>query len=125
MPSKILCALIEDYPQWQEKIEKTLLDANMRVVAKAATRASALALIPKLPSLGVSVIILDGCLDQGNEDGNIVGKYCHEIAPHIIRVGMSRYLEGVTECDLVVGKENLADLPLCIREVLDIISPYA
>lgn len=114
----MLIALVEDRFDWQEKITKHLEAHGHKVVAKAATRVSALALVPKLTSLGVAVLILDGSLDQSSNDGNVVGKLCHEVAPQILRVGMSGYIDGVRECDIVVGKENLADLADTIASLM-------
>ena len=117
MNQNILAAVVEDYPDWQEKIQKQLAPHHIQVVAKATTLASGLALLPKLHSLGVSVLILDGALDKSSRDGDLIGRACHDIAPDILRIGMSRYLDGVTECDMVVGKENIDDLGETIRSL--------
>lgn len=118
MTPKILCAVIDDYPDWQERVTKHLEANGFKVVAKASSLSSSLALIPKLKALGVSVVTLDGSLDQSSNDGNKIGKAISENDPNILRVGMSSFLDGVTECDIVVGKENLEDLSDTIKEVL-------
>lgn len=116
--SKILCAVVDDYPNWQEAVTKQLEKNGMKVVAKASTLQSALALVPKLLSLGVSVITLDGSLDVSSNDGNVIGKVVKQQAPKILRVGMSSFLDGVTECDIVVGKENIDDLAEIIKTAI-------
>lgn len=118
MTPKILCAVIDDYPDWQERVTKHLEANGFKVVAKAGSLASGLALVPKLKGLGVSVVTLDGSLDQSSNDGNVIGKAIAKSDPQIIRVGMSSFLDGVTECDIVVGKENLDDLSDTIKEIL-------
>jgi hypothetical protein len=118
MTPKILCAVIDDYPDWQERVTKHLEANGFKVVAKAASLSSGLALVPKLKALGVSVVTLDGSLDQSSNDGNVIGKTIAKEDPQILRVGMSSFLDGVTECDIVVGKENLEDLSDTIKELL-------
>ncbi|HSW89707.1 MAG TPA: hypothetical protein VLH19_02445 [Patescibacteria group bacterium] len=103
-------AIVEDFPDWKEKITKELESHGINVVAKATTKAQGIQLVSQLQKLGVQVLILDGALDQSSDDGNEIGKLCKQIAPDVLRVGMSRYPDGVTEVDIVVGKENLNEL---------------
>lgn len=110
--------MIDDYPDWQEKVTRHLENNGFKVVAKASTLKSGLALVPKLLALGVSVVTLDGSLDKSSNDGNIIGRAINQTAPNILRVGMSSFLNGVTECDIVVGKENLEDLSESITSSL-------
>lgn len=110
-PGRIVCAaIVEDFPDWRETITKHLESNGIKVVAKAATLSQGLLLVDDLAKLGVDVITLDGSLDKSSSDGNLIGKKCRKVCPNILRVGMSRYLDGVTECDIVVGKENLNEL---------------
>jgi len=117
MQNKILCAVIDDYPDWQEKVTKHLEANGFKVVAKAASLSSGLALVPKLKAIGVRVVTLDGSLDQSSNDGNTIGKAIAKETPEILRVGMSSFLDGVTECDIVVGKQNIDDLSETILQV--------
>jgi hypothetical protein len=110
--------IIEDFPDWREKIARKLEEAGCVVVAKIATYHEGLRILPELKTRGVNFLILDGCLDRSSDDGNEIGRRCHQIAPDVIRIGMSRYMDGVTEVDIVVGKENLDDLPEVIAQLL-------
>lgn len=116
--AKLLAAVIDDFPDWREKVVRELESHGIKVVAKAGTLDSALALVPKLEALGVTVVTLDGSMDKSTRDGDTIGRAIHTTCPHILRVGMSTFLDGVDECDVVVGKDNLSDLTQVIIATL-------
>jgi DNA-binding NarL/FixJ family response regulator len=111
--------IIDDFPNWRDTIRRHLEENGMKVIATASTLRDGLKVIESFEKLGVDVVVLDGHLDQSREDGNLLGRQCKRQAPDVLRVGMSRYIDGVTEVDIVVGKDNLSDLAETIFAVLD------
>lgn len=105
----ITVLLIEDFPDWREKIMKHLRKHGIRVEAIAATFDQGEQLI-KQQAQSVDAVLLDGRLGEDSDAGNKLGKLCKEIAPNTLRVGMSKYDDGVTQVDIIVGKDRLDEL---------------
>jgi CheY-like chemotaxis protein len=106
--------IIEDDENWPEIILEILEDLNVHPVAIVNNIVEATEkIIPQLESLGVQVVILDGNLSPGRNDGQegrTMAAQIREQAPSVRIVGLSAGDQDYLDTHLNKGNFELDDL---------------
>jgi response regulator RpfG family c-di-GMP phosphodiesterase len=110
-PEKARVYIIEDDPDWRNRLRRRLEQSNHTVVGEAGSLGEALKAVEYFEELGVQVATIDGNLqnnDLSGQDAQTVLGAIHEKAPNVKTIGVSgNPVRGVTK---ELGKANAIDV---------------